>query len=313
MNGLELSRAFFEKCGRPMLEESFPELLPFLAVGLFGQGSECFGWDDAVSRDHDFEPGFCILLPEEAVVDRRSAFLLERAYAKLPRRFEGVERPLLQPVGGARRGVQRTEEFFQKTIGSPNGVLSQRDWLALPEQALAEATNGELFLDNWGEVTRIRENLRVYPEDVRLKKLAGQLLLMEQAGQYNYPRCLRHGESGAAQLAVTEFVRSGMAACFLLNRRYRPYYKWSFRALRELPQLCELAPLFEALLTTDNSAGQVLSKAGQIETIAASVLAAVREQGLTKEPGADLERHAYAVNERVRDPELRNLHILAAV
>ena len=59
MNGLELSHAFFETWGRPMLEKEFPQLLPYLAVGLFGQGSECFGFDDAVSRDHDFEPGFC--------------------------------------------------------------------------------------------------------------------------------------------------------------------------------------------------------------------------------------------------------------
>ena len=313
MNGLELSRAFFETWGRPMLEEKFPELLPRLAVGLFGPGSECFGFDDAVSRDHDFEPGFCILLPEEAAVDRRSAFLLERAYARLPRRFEGVERPVLQPVGGARRGVLRTEEFFRKTVGAPNGVLSTEDWLSVPEQALAEATNGELWLDNWGEVTRIRERLRYYPEEIRLKKLAGRLLLMEQAGQYNYPRCLAHGESGAAQLAAAEFVRSAMAACFLLNRRYEPYYKWSFRALRALPRLAELAPLFEELLTTGNGADRVLSKTGQIETACAAVLALVREQGLTKEQGADLERHAYAVNDCIRDSELRNLNILAAV
>ena len=313
MNGLELSRAFFETWGRPMLEEEFPALLPYLAVGLFGPGSECFGFDDAVSRDHDFEPGFCLFLPEEAVVDRRSAFLLERAYARLPRRFEGVERPLMQPVGGARRGVFRTEEFFQKLIGSPNGVFTLKEWLALPEQALAEATNGELWLDNWGEVTRIRETLRRFPEDVRRKKLAGHLLLMEQAGQYNYPRCLEHGESGAAQLAVTEFVRSAMAACFLLSGRYRPYYKWSFRALRALPEFAGLAPLFEALLTSGNGAEHVLAKTARIETAAAAVLASAREQGLTKAEGSDLERHAYAVNDGIRDAELRNLHILAAV
>ena len=63
MNGLELSRAFFEECGRPMLEESFPSLLPYLAAGLCGSGSECFGYDDALSRDHDFEPGFLLFLP----------------------------------------------------------------------------------------------------------------------------------------------------------------------------------------------------------------------------------------------------------
>ena len=31
MNGIELSRAFFERHGLPMLERDFPELLPFLA------------------------------------------------------------------------------------------------------------------------------------------------------------------------------------------------------------------------------------------------------------------------------------------
>ena len=309
MNGLELSRAFYERCGKPMLERDFPELLPFLAVGLCGAGSECFGYDDTVSRDHDFEPGFCLFLPEEAVVDRRQEFLLERAYAKLPRSFEGVPRPVLQPVGGARHGVFRTEDYFRRTVGSPNGVLTTDEWLALPEQALAEATNGEIFLDNWGEVSRIRKTLRFYPEDLRRKKLAGELLLMEQAGQYNYARCLAHGEAEAAQLAATEFVKSAMAAAFLLNRRYRPYYKWSFRALRELPRLSELAGPLGALL----GGGRPVEQTARIESAAAAVLTELREQGLSRAAGADLERHAYAVNDTIKDAALRNRHILAAV
>ena len=95
MNGLELSRAYFETYGRPMLEEQFSGVLPYLAAGLAGRGSECFGFDDKVSEDHDFEPGFCIFLPVEDVVDRRTAFAFERAYAKLPREFMGYTRPLM--------------------------------------------------------------------------------------------------------------------------------------------------------------------------------------------------------------------------
>ena len=104
MQGLALAKAYYEIYGEPMLREQFPELLPYLAVGLTGSGSECFGFDDEVSQDHDFEPGFCLFLPGEEIVDRRTAFQLERAYAKLPKEFEGFSRPLLQPVGGARRG-----------------------------------------------------------------------------------------------------------------------------------------------------------------------------------------------------------------
>ena len=61
MKGLELSKRFYETYGAPMLSEKFPELEDKLAIGLVGDGSECFGYDDDISRDHDFEPGFCIL------------------------------------------------------------------------------------------------------------------------------------------------------------------------------------------------------------------------------------------------------------
>ena len=309
MKGLELSRAYFEQYGRPMLAEQFPELLPYLAAGLFGSGSECFGWDDAVSRDHDFEPGFCLFLPEEELVDRRQEFLLERAYAKLPKEFEGVRRAALQPVGGARRGVFRTADFFTRTVGSASGALTAEQWLTLPEQALAEATNGALFFDNWGEVGRIRGQLAYYPEDIRRKRLAGRLLLAAQAGQYNVSRCLAHGESGAAQLAAIEFADSAMAAAFLLARRYRPYYKWRFRALRELPCLAELAEPLKEILTTPCDE----EKIRQIEEICAALAGELRAQGLADDGSGDLERLAYAVNARIRDAELRNLHILAAV
>ena len=65
MKGLELSRKFYETYGAPMLHEKFPELEDKLAIGLVGDGSECFGYDDDISRDHDFEPGFCIFVPDD--------------------------------------------------------------------------------------------------------------------------------------------------------------------------------------------------------------------------------------------------------
>lgn len=313
MNGLELSKAYYREYGEPMLKEQFPELLPFLAVGLCGAGSECFGFDDDVSRDHDLEPGFCIFLPGEDVVDRRSAFLLERAYAKLPKEFGGVSRSLMQPVGGARRGVLRIDEYFTEKIGSPDGVLTVGRWLSLPAQALAEATNGEIWADGYGLITRIRESLRSYPDDIRRKKLAGHLLLAAQAGQYNYRRCLTHGEEAAAQLAVFEFVKNAMAAIFLLNDRYLPYYKWSFRALRALPKLALHAELFEYLISTGNGEDTAEEKYDAIEGICADLIDELIEQGLTKANCGDLEKHAYSVNDGVADGEIRNLHVLEAV
>ena len=313
MNGLELSERFYRECVRPMLSEQFSDLLPQLAIGLFGSGSECYGFDDAVSTDHDFEPGVCILLPGEDAVDRQAAFRLERAYAKLPKEFLGFRRSAIAPVGGARHGVLRTAEVFSDKVGAPDGILTLQQWLTVPAHALSEATNGKLFFDGLGEVTRIREGLSRYPEDVRRKKLAGHLLLMAQAGQYNYTRCLKHGETGAAQLAVTEFVRHMMSAAFLLNSVYEPYYKWSFRAMRALPRLSLLAETAEYLLTTDNEPEIAETKYDMIEDAAADVIDALQEQELTKAICGDLEKHAYSVNDSIADGEIRNLHILAAV
>ena len=217
MNGIELSEKYYETYGKPMLEEQFPEILPYLACGICGSGSECFGYDDAVSQDHDYEPGFIIFLPGEDVIDRRTAFLLERAYAKLPKEFMGLKRSLMAPAGGARHGVIRTEDFFLEKTGTKDGILTIGQWLETPEQSLAEAVNGKIFTDPYGEVSRIREGLHYFPENIRRIKLAGQLLLMAQAGQYNYQRCLKHGETAAAQMAVFEFVKSTMSAIFLLT------------------------------------------------------------------------------------------------
>ena len=314
MKGLELARKFYEQHGEPMLGGQFSHILPFIAVGLTGSGSECYGYDDDVSQDHDFEPGFCIFLPDEAVVDRRTAFELERAYSKLPKEFMGFKRSVISPVGGNRHGVIRTADFFEAKIGKRDGVLSPEEWLSLPDYVLAEATNGEIFFDNYGEITRIRESIAHYPEDVRLKKLAGNLLLMGQSGQYNYKRCALRNETAAAQLSVFEFAKATLNTAFLLSEKYMPYYKWSFRALRELsPDYKALASDLEYLLSSGNDETQLKKKCEIIENICTDISQKLKEQGIADAVGADTEWLAYAVNDMIKDNAIRNMHILAAV
>ena len=178
MKGLELAKQYYEAYGKEMLQEQFPQVMPFLAIGLAGSGSECYGYDDELSQDHDFEPGFCIFIPDENVVDSKTEFQLERAYMKLPREFMGIKRNNVAAVGGNRHGVIRIGDFFTAKTGRHSGELTLGDWLSIPEYSLLEAVNGAVFADNYGEFTKIREKLRYYPKDVWLKKLAGNLLLM---------------------------------------------------------------------------------------------------------------------------------------
>ena len=312
MKGLELSRKYFEEYGKEIFEQ-FHELAPYMAAGLVGSGSECLGFDDEFSRDHDFEPGFCIFIPSEDIVDRKAAFQLERAYAKLPKEFEGFKRSAISPVGGSRHGVIRTADFYRDKTGIGGGAFGSEFWLKIPSYALREATDGEVFVDNYGEFTDIRERLLDMPEDARLKRLAGNLLVMAQSGQYNYPRIAKRGEKAAAQLAVFEFVKSALEAVFLINREYMPFYKWSFRAMRELLFLSELeAPLY-SLMTFGNEMDNIQKKAVQIERICAAVIGELQRQDITKAVCGDLEKHAYSVNDHIEDSGIRNLNIFYAV
>ena len=278
-------------------------------------GSECLGYDDEISRDHDFEPGFCIFVPDEEVIGRKALFELERAYAYLPKEFEGIQRPAIAPVGGRRRGVISTGDFYLDRIGRRKGFENDMDWFGVPDFYLAEATSGEVFFDGYGEFTRIRNSLLEMPECVRLKKLAGHLLLAAQSGQYNYMRCIKHGERAAAQLAAAEFVREIMACMFLLEKRHIPYYKWSFRALSELKTFSGQYDSLEFLISSQNDGDLPQIKAEVIEDVSAAVAKELAAEGLSAAPAQDpfLEAHAYEVNKAICDPAIRELNILFAV
>lgn len=306
MQGLELSRLYWEKYGEPMLREDFPELVGFIAAGLVGSGSECLGFDDEISTDHDFEPGFCLFLPGEDLVDSRAAFRLERAYARLPNNFEGFERLRLSPAGGSRHGVIRISDFYKSKVGVPDGRLSLEEWVKLPEFYLAEATNGEVFTDPFGLFTEIRERLKAMPQDAVKKKIARSLLSMAQSGQYNYERCVKRRQLAAAQLSVVEFVNSAIAVAFLLNGRYMPYYKWKFKALEQFHELSELSPIFEYLLTTPNDEDVSKEKYICIEETAEAVINVLEKRGMTRAVCGELQKHASSVNDTVSDAALRN-------
>lgn len=313
MKGLDLAEKFYKEYGEKMIDEGFSHIKQYLATGICGSGSECMGFDDALSQDHDFEPGFCIFLPDETIVSSKDEFLLERAYSKLPKEFSGFKRNTLNPVGGNRHGVIRISNFFENKTGDKNGEITTKGWFFVSEQYLLEATNGKVFSDNFGLLTSIRQKLSYLPEDVRLKKMAGNLLIMAQSGQYNYSRCINRQETGAAQLAISEFVNATLKVIFLLNKKYIPYYKWVFRVARGLEVLSYLHSDLEYIISSANSEREVKLKNEIIEKISAEIINEIENQKLTRVSSANLESHAYSVNDRIKDPEIRNLHIMYAV
>ena len=62
MKGLELARKYYEEYGRELIDTKFHDFADRICVGLVGEGSECLGFDDKISTDHDFEPAFCLFI-----------------------------------------------------------------------------------------------------------------------------------------------------------------------------------------------------------------------------------------------------------
>lgn len=309
MKGLELSRAYFEEYGRPLLDQQFAEYKEQMAAGLVGEGSECLGFDDEVSQDHDFGPGFCIWIPEELYV--REGGRMQQAYDQLPKTFQGYTR-LQTPQAGRRVGVFSIEQFYQKYIGITHAPADNMEWMRIPQSFLATAVNGQVFCDPAGNFSQIRSRLKdFYPEDVQKKKLAAKTALMAQSGQYNYPRCMKRGDSWGAYLACGEFVKTALSAVYLLNQTYMPFYKWAFRGAEELTVLKgAVHDLKELVLLPDHMENRS-RKEWLIENICIETGRELNRRGFTLTTDPFLQSHGEELMRGIRDSRLRNLHIMA--
>ena len=307
MKGLEEARKFYEEAGAEMISRNFGDFENRIAVGLVGHGSECFGFDDQTSRDHDFETGFCIWLTKDD--EEKIGFRLMRAYDKLVKSVNGERADRV--VENGFQGVFVTGDFYRRYTGCDGAPKTWQDWLYTNSAYFAEATNGEVFRDDLGEFTKIRnEILHGMPKDVRAKKIGSCSLKAAQSGQYNYARCLAHGEEGAAMLALCEFVTNAIELAFLLNRKHCPYYKWALRSMDGLDKFAELKQPLEYLLTADNDkAGQSVKKA-IVEDISLALANEINAQFDLGVEGGFLEPYAYAIQKRIKNSDIRNLHIV---
>ena len=307
MKGLEEARKFYEEAGAEMISRNFGDFENRIAVGLVGHGSECFGFDDQTSRDHDFETGFCLWLTKDD--EEKIGFRLMRAYDKLIKSVNGERADRV--VENGFQGVFVTGDFYRRYTGCDGAPKTWQDWLYTNSAYFAEATNGEVFRDDLGEFTKIRnEILHGMPEDVRAKKIGSCSLKAAQSGQYNYARCLAHGEEGAAMLALFEFVTNAIELAFLLNRKHCPYYKWALRSMDGLDKFAELKQPLEYLLTADNDkAGQSVKKA-IVEDISLALANEINAQFDLGVEGGFLEPYAYAIQKRIKNSDIRNLHIV---
>ena len=298
MKGLELAEQLYRDRVRAAIEAEFPAYAARIAVGLAGPGSECFGYDDAISQDHDFAPRLCLWLTEADA--REIGARLQSRYAAWTAEFAPVT-----AMAQDRSGAIAIPDFYRRFTGCPGVPPDAFAWLRIPEHLLAAATNGKVFRDDLGEFSAVRETLLAgYPPDVKRKRLAARLFAMGQAGQYNLPRSIKLGDAVAVRFAETEFLRAALEAVCLLNGRYAPYYKWLYRAASELPLCAEAVHGASELLESPDE-----EKTGRVERICVCVADELRRQWLSAERDDFLVNQAFAVQSGIADDTLRSLDV----
>src|SRR5262249_43200317 len=113
--------------------------------------------------------------------------------------------------------VTTVHNYFTALLGvDPTGELSPDEWLSLPTQKLREATAGAVFVDPSGELTKARERLRWYPDDVWLYALACQWRRLDQEEPF-VGRTGQVGDELGSSIVASRLVRDLMRLCFLME------------------------------------------------------------------------------------------------
>ena len=100
MSAIESNRKFYDEYVAGLIYTQFREYENRIAVGIAGEGSDCFGYDDLISRDHDFGTGVCLWLTDEDM--DRFGYKLSIAYNAL---VDSRERSYYTDRLRKRRGV----------------------------------------------------------------------------------------------------------------------------------------------------------------------------------------------------------------
>ena len=304
--GMALSRRFWTEVLEPALRREFPALLPRLAAGLAGNGSECFGFDDAYSRDHDWGVEVFLWLTDAdadciPVLAGWKRRLLE-AHPEFPARVRAAD--------SGDGGVMTCGTFYRRLTGREAGPQSVREWFTTPEDVLAMAANGAVFFDGPGQFSAVRERLlHGRPEDLRRKRIAARCMMLAQTGQYNLGRSVRRRQFVTAAACVSRFVEDAIWMTFLLNDVYQPYYKWAYSAMCRLPRLAgAVGPLLEELTALGGWSDDVcLLRQSCVDRLCALFADALRQDGLSRETDPFLAVHGRAVQASITDPLLASL------
>lgn len=332
-NGMALNHAFYEEALLPMLEKTYRDFLADMAIGLVGEGSDCYELDDVVSRDHDWGIGLMIWLPDSVYSEIGES--LQKDYSICAQNYEKklVEDGRLERKRYAteeakhRTGVKKISDFYAYFLGKENldqyennGRLTTAEWLSIPEYALSACVNGRIFQDDRQQFTKIRTYIKNgYPLPVVLVKLAQAFSLFSQNLQYNYTRMKQREDVLAMGLLLEKGLSEAFHIAYVYAGIYEPHTKWVAKILKNAVDnqsvSCNIMKEIEKIYR--NHCSFVANKedryyqnvVNEIETLATVILETALQKGYLGQGLSCLNEKGEAILDRYLDHYARELYL----
>ena len=248
VTGAALSRLYYDEVVWPAIAAHWPGL-PH-AAGRLGSGSEVLGFDDDMSRDHDFGLRVNLLVPRGVTgqIDVYLDLVLPDTFHGYPIRFATTWDPQVRH----RVQVDDVRTFVASRTGiSAADALSVPDWLWLTGQAVLEVTAGPVFVDTAGDLTSARRRLAWYPDDLWAYVVATDWARMAQELPF-VGRTADRGDDLGSRVISSRLVAVAIHLAHVLERRWPPYAKWTGTSLTRLPSAnAATAPLLRAVDARD--------------------------------------------------------------
>ena len=247
VSGAALSGAYYAQLVAPTIAARWPSLS--YAAGRLGGGSDALGFDDALSRDHDWGLRLNLLVAADmtAQVDAYLQRVLPATFGGHPTRFGTSWDPQVRH----RVQVEDVSSFVSSCTGlDVSGGLSIPDWLSLTGQAVLEVTEGPVFVDTVGELTAVRERLAWYPDDLWRYVVATDWARIAQELPF-IGRVAERGDDLGSRVITARLVEAAMHLAHVLERRWLPYAKWAGTSLIRLPRAGSVVELLQRSLETN--------------------------------------------------------------
>lgn len=292
LESVQQSRAFYENMAAPLFQ-AVPEWNVKFAIGLAGE---------ALLRESS-KQGLCIWLTEEE--SEQYGDVIAQIYEALQKQNNIETTP--------DTGVLRIKDFYQNLLGSVEVPFTDAKWSELPEDKLYLATNGEVFVDNAGEFSRIREYLKeYYPDNIRRKKIAELLERMGQYGQLRFEQSVRRADYFSADMMISAFARETLRIMFALNKQYAPTDDLLYVEAGTLHELSDMVPLlkamYEALKQSDRQ--RIVNTR---DRIIKNIVLELRRQELTESDSLDLLTQSESVLDGIVEPHKAKENIIARI